>query len=83
MIYFKVPCNAPLDKLCLLGCGVSTGYGAVVNNCKVEPGSTVAVWGLGTVGLAVIMGARIAGSRLIVGIDKDTKKFEKGNDAVV
>ncbi|VDN95174.1 unnamed protein product [Brugia pahangi] len=73
----KVPCNAPLDKLCLLGCGVSTGYGAVVNNCKVEPGSTVAVWGLGTVGLAVIMGARIAGSRLIVGIDKDTKKFEK------
>ncbi|EJW83062.1 S-(hydroxymethyl)glutathione dehydrogenase/class III alcohol dehydrogenase, partial [Wuchereria bancrofti] len=73
----KVPSNAPLDKLCLLGCGVSTGYGAVVNNCKVEPGSTVAVWGLGTVGLAVIMGARIAGSRLIVGIDRDTKKFEK------
>uniref|UniRef100_A0A1I7V8W3 S-(hydroxymethyl)glutathione dehydrogenase n=1 Tax=Loa loa TaxID=7209 RepID=A0A1I7V8W3_LOALO len=42
----KVPCNAPLDKLCLLGCGVSTGYGAVVNNCKVEPGCTIAVWGL-------------------------------------
>lgn len=75
----KVPSNAPLDKLCLLGCGVSTGYGAVVNNCKVEPGCTVAVWGLGTVGLAVIMGARIAGARLIVGIDGNIKKFEKGS----
>lgn len=75
----KVPFNAPLDKLCLLGCGVSTGYGAVVNSCKVEPGCTVAIWGLGTVGLAVIMGARIAGARLIVGIDKNVKKFEKGN----
>uniref|UniRef100_A0A915PR37 S-(hydroxymethyl)glutathione dehydrogenase n=1 Tax=Setaria digitata TaxID=48799 RepID=A0A915PR37_9BILA len=76
----KVPFDAPLDKVCLLGCGVSTGYGAVVNNCKVESGSTVGVWGLGTVGLAVIMGARIAGAGLIVGIDRNPKKFEKAFD---
>ncbi|KAL3083223.1 hypothetical protein niasHS_011025 [Heterodera schachtii] len=63
--------------LCLLGCGVSTGYGAVLNNCGVEPGSTVAVWGLGTVGLAVVMGAKKAGASKIVGIDLDTAKFEK------
>ncbi|KAL3101216.1 hypothetical protein niasHT_027972 [Heterodera trifolii] len=63
--------------LCLLGCGVSTGYGAVLNNCRVERGSTVAVWGLGTVGLAVVMGAKKAGASKIVGIDLDTAKFEK------
>ncbi|KAM3717355.1 alcohol dehydrogenase [Dirofilaria immitis] len=73
----KIPYNAPMDKVCLLGCGVSTGYGAVVNSCKVEPDSTVAVWGLGTVGLAVIMGAQIAGAKLIVGIDRNARKFEK------
>uniref|UniRef100_A0A915ENQ9 Alcohol dehydrogenase-like N-terminal domain-containing protein n=1 Tax=Ditylenchus dipsaci TaxID=166011 RepID=A0A915ENQ9_9BILA len=42
----KISATAPLDKVCLLGCGISTGYGAVINTCKVEPGSTVAVWGL-------------------------------------
>uniref|UniRef100_A0A915B3Y9 S-(hydroxymethyl)glutathione dehydrogenase n=4 Tax=Parascaris univalens TaxID=6257 RepID=A0A915B3Y9_PARUN len=72
----KVPDKAPLDKICLLGCGISTGYGAVVNNCKVEKGSTVAVWGLGAVGLAVIMGAKVAGAKQIVGIDRREDKFE-------
>jgi Zn-dependent alcohol dehydrogenase len=67
-----------LEKVCLLGCGITTGYGAVFNTCKVEPGSTVAVWGLGAVGLAVIMGAKAAGAKQIVGIDMNEKKFEHG-----
>lgn len=71
----KVPDNSPLDKVCLLGCGISTGYGAVLNTCKVEKGSTVAVWGLGAVGLSVIMGAKEAGARKIVAIDTDANKF--------
>ncbi|CAJ0962839.1 unnamed protein product, partial [Mesorhabditis belari] len=72
----KVDQKAPLDKVCLLGCGVSTGYGAVLNTCKVEKGSTVAVWGLGAVGLAVIMGAKIVGASRIVAIDTNATKFE-------
>ncbi|CAJ0577699.1 unnamed protein product, partial [Mesorhabditis spiculigera] len=72
----KIDKNAPLDKVCLLGCGISTGYGAVLNTCKVESGSTVAVWGLGAVGLAVIMGARTVGARRIVAIDTNTGKFD-------
>ncbi|MFW3617128.1 alcohol dehydrogenase catalytic domain-containing protein, partial [Billgrantia antri] len=52
----KVSKEAPLDKICLLGCGVTTGIGAVLNTAKVEPGSTVAVFGLGAIGLAVIQG---------------------------
>lgn len=71
----KVDPKAPLDKVCLLGCGVSTGYGAVLNTCQVEKGSTVAVWGLGAVGLAVIMGAKIVGASHIVAIDTNTTKF--------
>ncbi|VDK46106.1 unnamed protein product [Cylicostephanus goldi] len=69
--------DAPLDKVCLLGCGISTGYGAVINTCKVEPGSTVAVWGLGAVGLAVIMGAKAVGAKRIVGIDIVESKYDK------
>jgi len=72
----KVPTAAPLDKVCLLGCGISTGYGAVLNTCKVEAGSTVGVWGLGAVGLAVIMGAKTAGASRIIGIDMNERKFE-------
>src|SRR5690606_26933944 len=53
----KIPKEAPLDKVCLLGCGVTTGMGAVLNTAKVEPGSTVAVFGLGGVGLSAILGA--------------------------
>lgn len=71
--------KAPLDKVCLLGCGVSTGYGAALNNAGVEKGSSVAVWGLGAVGLAVIMGAKTAGATRIIGIDINPAKFEIGS----
>ncbi|EPB78633.1 tetratricopeptide repeat protein [Ancylostoma ceylanicum] len=73
---FQINPEAPLDKVCLLGCGISTGYGAVVNTCKVEPGSTVAVWGLGAVGLAVIMGAKAVGAKRIVAIDLLESKYD-------
>jgi len=72
----KVDHAAPLEKVCLLGCGVSTGYGAALNNAKVEPDSTVAIWGLGAVGLAVAMGAKAAGASRIIGIDTNEEKAE-------
>ncbi|CAO2040221.1 unnamed protein product [Urochloa humidicola] len=72
----KINTQAPLDKVCLLGCGVSTGLGAVWNTAKVEAGSIVAVFGLGTVGLAVAEGAKAAGASRIIGIDIDSKKFD-------
>jgi len=68
--------KAPQDKVCLLGCGISTGYGAVLNTAKAEPGSTVAVWGLGAVGLAVVMGAVKAGASRIIGVDLNPGKFQ-------
>jgi len=67
---------APLEKICLLGCGVTTGMGAVTNTAKVEPGSTVAVFGLGGIGLAVIIGAVMAGAERIIGIDINPEKFD-------
>uniref|UniRef100_H2ZYT9 S-(hydroxymethyl)glutathione dehydrogenase n=1 Tax=Latimeria chalumnae TaxID=7897 RepID=H2ZYT9_LATCH len=73
----KIDDAAPLDKVCLLGCGVSTGYGAVLNTAKVEPGSTCAVFGLGGIGLAVLMGCKAAGASRIIGIDINENKFEK------
>ncbi|CAK5025879.1 unnamed protein product [Meloidogyne enterolobii] len=73
----KIPKTSPIDKLSPLGCGVSTGYGAVLNTCKVETNSTVAVWGLGTVGLAVILGAKEIGAKRILAIDICEGKFEK------
>ncbi|KAM8938615.1 alcohol dehydrogenase class-3 isoform 1-T1 [Pelodytes ibericus] len=76
----KVEDSAPLNKVCLLGCGISTGYGAVVNTAKVEPGSTCAVFGLGGVGLAVIMGCKVAGATRIIGIDLNKEKFEKAKE---
>ncbi|XP_048590123.1 alcohol dehydrogenase class-3 [Nematostella vectensis] len=72
----KVNEKAPLDKVCLLGCGISTGYGAVMNTAKMEPGSTAAVWGLGAVGLAVLMGCRAAGASRVIGIDINPAKFD-------
>ncbi|CAG7823949.1 unnamed protein product [Allacma fusca] len=72
----KVAEKAPLDKVCLLGCGISTGYGAALNTAKVEPGSNVAIWGLGCVGLAVALGAKRAGAARIIGIDVNPDKFE-------
>jgi S-(hydroxymethyl)glutathione dehydrogenase/alcohol dehydrogenase len=68
--------TAPLDKICLLGCGVTTGIGAVLNTAKVEPGATVAVFGLGAIGLAVIQGAVMAKAERIIAIDINPDKFE-------
>ncbi|VDQ15439.1 unnamed protein product, partial [Trichobilharzia regenti] len=72
----KIEKNAPLDKVGLLGCGISTGYGAVLNTANVEKGSVCAVWGLGTVGLATVMGCKKAGARRIIGVDVNEDKFE-------
>src|SRR6202171_3268982 len=65
----KIREDAPFDKVCYIGCGVTTGIGAVINTAKVEPGANVAVFGLGGIGLNVIQGARMAGANMIVGID--------------
>ena len=64
-----IPKEAPLEKVCLLGCGVTTGIGAVLNTAKVEAGATVAIFGLGGIGLAAIIGAKMAGASRIIGID--------------
>jgi len=61
--------DAPFDKVCYIGCGVTTGLGAVINTAGVEPGSTVAVFGLGGIGLNVIQGARLVGADRIIGVD--------------
>jgi len=68
--------DAPLDKVCLLGCGVTTGIGAVLNTAKVEPGSSVAIFGLGGVGLSVVQGAVLAGAERIIAIDTNPAKFD-------
>jgi S-(hydroxymethyl)glutathione dehydrogenase/alcohol dehydrogenase len=65
----KVREDAPFDKICYIGCGVTTGIGAVINTAKVEPGSNVVVFGLGGIGLNVIQGARMVGANMIVGVD--------------
>lgn len=72
----KVDADAPLEKVCLLGCGVTTGMGAVMNTAKVEEGATVAVFGLGGIGLAAIIGAKMAKASRIIGIDINEDKFE-------
>ena len=61
--------DAPFDKVCYIGCGVTTGIGAVINTAQVEPGSNVVVFGLGGIGLNVVQGARLAGADMIVGVD--------------
>ena len=65
----KIRSDAPFDKVCYIGCGVTTGIGAVVNTAKVEPGANVVVFGLGGIGLNVVQGARMAGASMIVGVD--------------
>lgn len=70
----KVAYNAPLNRVCLLGCGVSTGYGAALNTAKVEAGSNCAVWGIGCVGLATIMGCKEKGASKIYAIDINPDK---------
>ncbi|WP_312680350.1 S-(hydroxymethyl)glutathione dehydrogenase/class III alcohol dehydrogenase [Stutzerimonas nitrititolerans] len=71
----KIPKEAPLDKVCLLGCGVTTGIGAVLNTAKVEAGATVAIFGLGGIGLAAIIGAKMVGASRIIAIDINPSKF--------
>ena len=70
----KVREDAPFDKICYIGCGVTTGLGAVMNTAKVEPGSNVVVFGLGGIGLNVIQGARLVGANMIVGVDLNADK---------
>jgi S-(hydroxymethyl)glutathione dehydrogenase/alcohol dehydrogenase len=72
----KINRDAPLEKVCLLGCGITTGIGAVLNTAKVEPGATVAVFGLGGVGLSAIQGAVMAKAGRILAVDINPDKFE-------
>ena len=72
----KISPDAPLDKVCLLGCGVTTGIGAVTKTAKVEPGSTIAVFGLGGIGLSVVQGGVIAKAGRIIAIDTNPDKFD-------
>ncbi|MDN2663328.1 S-(hydroxymethyl)glutathione dehydrogenase/class III alcohol dehydrogenase [Psychromonas sp. 14N.309.X.WAT.B.A12] len=72
----KVNKEAPLEEVCLLGCGVTTGMGAVLNTAKVEKGDNVAIFGLGGIGLSAIIGAKMAGANKIIGIDINESKFE-------
>ena len=74
----KIRADAPFDKACYIGCGVTTGVGAVVNTAKVQVGENVAVFGLGGIGLNVIQGARMAGADMIVGVDINPSKEEWG-----
>ena len=72
----KINKTAPLEKVCLLGCGITTGIGAVLNTAKVEPGSTVAIFGLGGIGLSCVQGAVMAKAGRIIVIDINEDKFE-------
>ncbi len=76
----KVREDAPFDKVCYIGCGVTTGIGAVLWTAKVEPGANVVVFGLGGIGLNVIQGARMAGANMIVGVDLNNDRAEMGRE---
>ncbi|XP_073009445.1 alcohol dehydrogenase-like 4 isoform X2 [Typha latifolia] len=76
----KINPEAPLDKMCLLSCGISTGVGAAWNTANVTKGSSVAIFGLGAVGLAVAEGARLRGASQIIGVDINPDKFAKGRE---
>ncbi|KAK7838100.1 alcohol dehydrogenase 1 [Quercus suber] len=73
----KINPAAPLDKVCVLSCGISTGLGATLNVAKPKKGSTVAIFGLGAVGLAAAEGARVAGASRIIGVDLNAKSFDE------
>ncbi len=70
----KIRDDAPFDKVCYIGCGVTTGIGAVINTAKVEPGANVVVFGLGGIGLNVVQGARMVGANMIVGVDLNPER---------
>jgi S-(hydroxymethyl)glutathione dehydrogenase/alcohol dehydrogenase len=72
----KIRDDAPFEKVCYIGCGVTTGIGAVINTAKVEPGARVVVFGLGGIGLNVLQGARLAGAEMIVGVDLNPRRKE-------
>jgi S-(hydroxymethyl)glutathione dehydrogenase / alcohol dehydrogenase len=72
----KIREDAPFDKVCYIGCGVTTGIGAVINTAKVEPGANVVIFGLGGIGLNVIQGAKLAGANMIVGVDLNPARKE-------
>lgn len=72
----KVREDAPFDKICYIGCGVTTGIGAVINTAQVKPGDNVVVFGLGGIGLNVLQGARLAGANMIVGVDLNPARKE-------
>lgn len=74
----KIREDAPLEKVCLLGCGITTGIGAVINTAKVQIGDNVVVFGLGGVGLSVIQGAKLAGANMIIGVDINPNKKALG-----
>ncbi|CAN6481693.1 unnamed protein product [Victoria cruziana] len=74
----KIPVTAPMDKLCLLSCGVAAGLGAAWKVANVMEGSTVAIFGLGTVGLSVAQGAKLRGASRVIGVDTNPEKLEKG-----
>lgn len=76
----KIDAAAPLDKVCLIGCGFSTGYGSAVQVAKVTPGSTCAVFGLGGVGLSVVIGCKTAGAAKIIAVDINKDKFAKAKE---
>lgn len=72
----KVNPEAPLEEVCLLGCGVTTGMGAVLNTAKVEKGDNIAIFGLGGIGLSAVIGAKMSGANRIIGIDINESKYE-------
>src|SRR6266568_4701463 len=74
----KVREDAPFDKICYIGCGVTSGIGAVLNTAKVEPGAKAVVFGLGGIGLNVIQGLRLAGADMIIGVDVNNSRKEWG-----
>ncbi|XP_036047430.1 alcohol dehydrogenase 1C isoform X2 [Onychomys torridus] len=80
MAVAKIDAASPLEKVCLIGCGFSTGYGSAVKVAKVTPGSTCAVFGLGGVGLSVIIGCKTAGAARIIAVDINKDKFKKAKE---
>nr|XP_034957113.1 alcohol dehydrogenase 1A-like [Zootoca vivipara] len=76
----KIDAAAPPEKVCLIGCGFSTGYGAAINSAKVEPGSTCAVFGLGELALSTVMGCKAAGASQIIGSTHHKDKFPKAKE---
>lgn len=78
-LFQQIDDKAPLNKVCLIGCCIPTGYGAATITANVKPGSSCAVWGLGAVGLAAVMGCKNAGAKRIIGVDINPGKFEIGN----